>query len=177
MPAIEAMTAAPISQCLRSRAFPNVKPASRPHVVALRFEERAITYGELNARANKLARHLRRRGVGPEVLVGVCHSRSPEMVVALLAVWKAGGAYVPLDPAYPPERLTFMVDDANPLVLLTEEKFGNLFPRAVAPLFAWIAIGLRSRRKTGAILSLLRASIIWHTSSTPLARPVGRKAR
>ena len=64
------------------------------------------------------------------MLVGVCLKRSPEMVVALLAVWKAGGAYVPLDPAYPPERLSFMIGDAQPLVLLTEEKSRPLFSSA-----------------------------------------------
>ena len=61
------------------------------------------------------------------MLVGVCLNRSPELVVALLAVWKAGGAYVPLDPAYPPERLSFMIGDAQTLVLLTEEKCRPLF--------------------------------------------------
>ena len=149
--------------------------ASRPHVVALRFEERAITYGELNARANKLARHLRRRGVGPEVLVGVCHSRSPEMVVALLAVWKAGGAYVPLDPAYPPERLTFMVDDANPLVLLTEEKFCNLFPRAGATICLdsdWPEIEKEDGRNLEPLASLDNLAYVIYTSGST-GRPKG----
>jgi amino acid adenylation domain-containing protein len=98
-----------------------------PGAVAIIFGERQLSYHELNERANKVAHYLRRLGVGPDVLVGVCLERSPEMVVALLAVWKAGGAYVPLDPAYPPERLTFMIDDAQTLVLLTEEKCRRLF--------------------------------------------------
>jgi amino acid adenylation domain-containing protein len=101
--------------------------ARDPGAIALIFGERQLSYRELNERANKVAHHLRRRGVGPDVLVGVCIDRSPEMVVALLAVWKAGGAYVPLDPAYPPERLSFMIDDAQVLVLLTEEKCRRLF--------------------------------------------------
>ena len=92
-----------------------------PGAVALVFGELQVSYGELNERANKVAHHLRRRGVGPDVLVGVCLKRSPEMVVALLGIWKAGGAYVPLDPAYPPDRLSFMIEDAQPHVLLTEE--------------------------------------------------------
>ena len=86
-----------------------------PEAVALVFGQRQLSYRELNERANKVAHYLRRRGVGPDVLVGVCLERSPEMVIALLAVWKAGGAYVPLDPAYPPERLSFMIDDAQTL--------------------------------------------------------------
>jgi len=101
--------------------------ARNPDAIAVTFGERHVTYGELNERANKLARHLRGRGVGPDALVGVGLERVPDMVVALLAVWKAGGAYVPLDPAYPPERLSFMIDDAQTPVLLTQNKFRSLF--------------------------------------------------
>jgi amino acid adenylation domain-containing protein len=104
--------------------------ARNSEAVALVFGKRQVSYGELNERANRVAHYLRRRGVGPDVLVGVCLERSPEMVVALLAVWKAGGAYVPLDPSYPPERLAFMVEDAQTLLLLTEEKCWPLFSSA-----------------------------------------------
>ncbi|MBV9108491.1 MAG: amino acid adenylation domain-containing protein, partial [Gemmatimonadetes bacterium] len=90
-----------------------------PGAVALRFEEESLTYAELNARANRLAHHLRGHGVGPEVRVGVLLERSLEMVVSLLAVLKAGGAYVPLDPGLPAERLAYMLEDsAVPLVLV-----------------------------------------------------------
>ena len=93
--------------------------ARTPDAVAVRFEEESLTYAELNARANRLAHHLRGRGVGPEVRVGVLMERSLEMVVSLLAVLKAGGAYVPLDPGLPAERLAYMLDDsAVPLVLV-----------------------------------------------------------
>lgn len=101
--------------------------ARDPAAVALEFGSRQLTYQELNERANKVAHHLCRNGIGPDVLVGVCFDRSPEMVVALLAVWKAGGAYVPLDPTYPLDRLSFMIDDARTPVLLTEEKHRRLF--------------------------------------------------
>jgi amino acid adenylation domain-containing protein len=104
--------------------------AHSPDAVAVVFGDRQVSYRELNERANRVAHHLRNRGVGPDVLVGVCLNRSPELVVALLAVWKAGGAYVPLDPAYPPERLSFMIGDAQPLVLLTEDKCRPLFSSA-----------------------------------------------
>jgi amino acid adenylation domain-containing protein len=93
--------------------------ARTPDAVAVRFEEESLTCAELNARANHLAHHLRGRGVGPEVRVGVLMERSLEMVVSLLAVLKAGGAYVPLDPGLPAERLAYMLDDsAVPLVLV-----------------------------------------------------------
>ncbi|HVG43608.1 MAG TPA: AMP-binding protein, partial [Longimicrobium sp.] len=93
--------------------------ARTPDAVAVRFEEESLTYAELNARANRLAHHLRGHGVGPEVRVGVLMERSLEMVVSLLAVLKAGGAYVPLDPGLPAERLAYMLEDgAVPLVLV-----------------------------------------------------------
>jgi amino acid adenylation domain-containing protein len=91
-----------------------------PAAIALNCAGDALTYSQLNARANRLAHRLRREGVGPDVLVGLCTGRSAAMVVGLLAVLKAGGAYVPLDPAYPPDRLAFMLDDARPSILLTQ---------------------------------------------------------
>jgi amino acid adenylation domain-containing protein len=90
-----------------------------PNAIALTFGDQQLTYAELNTCANQLAHYLRRRGVGPEALVGICVERSPEMIVGLLGVLKAGGAYIPLDPSYPAERLRFMLEDAQPVVLLT----------------------------------------------------------
>jgi len=104
--------------------------ARNPDAVAVVFKERKLSYRELNQRANQVAHYLRRCGVGPEILVGVCFERSPEMVIALLGVWKAGGAYVPLDPAYPQKRLSFMVSDAGAKVLLTDIRCKTLFPPA-----------------------------------------------
>ncbi|MFD2169281.1 amino acid adenylation domain-containing protein [Tumebacillus lipolyticus] len=91
-----------------------------PDAIAVRFEEEVRTYRQLNEAANRLAHLLQRSGVRPDALVGICMERSVEMVVALLATLKAGGAYVPLDPSYPQERLTFIVEDAKPEVLLTQ---------------------------------------------------------
>jgi len=95
--------------------------ARTPNNVAVIFEEEQLTYAELNDRADALAAELRQHGVGPEVTVGVCMERSIELLVSLLAVLKAGGVYVPLDPSYPQERLRFMIEDAKPAVILTEE--------------------------------------------------------
>ncbi len=92
----------------------------QPDAIAVVYEESSLTYGELNGKANQLARHLRTLGVGPDVLVGLAAERSLEMVVGLLAILKAGGAYVPLDPAYPKERLTFMIEDAGLSLVLTQ---------------------------------------------------------
>jgi amino acid adenylation domain-containing protein/FkbM family methyltransferase len=91
-----------------------------PGAVAVELEGQTLRYGELDRRANQLAHALRRRGVGPEVVVGVYMERSLELVVALLAVVKAGAAYVPLDPESPPERLAFMVADCGAAVVLTQ---------------------------------------------------------
>jgi non-ribosomal peptide synthetase component F len=93
-----------------------------PDAVAVVFQDQQLTYQELNRRANQVAHHLRKLGVGPEVLVWIAIERSLEMVIGLLGILKAGGAYAPLDPAYPDERLAFMVEDLRTPVVLTEEK-------------------------------------------------------
>jgi amino acid adenylation domain-containing protein len=95
------------------------RAAATPDAVALVLGDERLPYGELNARADRLARRLKARGVGRESLVGVCLQRSVDLVTALLAILKAGGAYVPLDPTYPPERLRFMLADAGVAVVLT----------------------------------------------------------
>lgn len=91
-----------------------------PAAVAVLFADQQISYGELNKRANQLAGYLKKRGVGPEVIVGIFLPRSIDMVVALLGVLKAGGAYLPLDLGYPAERLAFMLQDAGVSILLTQ---------------------------------------------------------
>ena len=90
-----------------------------PEHVAVIAGDQQVTYGELNAKSNQLAAHLRLRGVGPEVLVGILMQRSIDMVIGMLAVLKAGAAYVPLDVSYPAERLRFMLEDAGTSLLLT----------------------------------------------------------
>ncbi|HEX3156856.1 MAG TPA: amino acid adenylation domain-containing protein, partial [Candidatus Angelobacter sp.] len=99
-----------------------------PEATAVVYEEQALSYRELNARANQLARYLRELGVGPEVRVGLCLERSLEMVVAVLGVLKAGGAYVPLDPGYPVERLGYMLEDTQAPVLLTQQHLRDRLP-------------------------------------------------
>ncbi|MRG92278.1 non-ribosomal peptide synthetase, partial [Polyangium spumosum] len=121
-----ATAAAPPEKCIH-KLFEE-QAARTPDAVALVFAEQELTYRELDRRANQLAHHLRALGVGPEVRVGLCVERSLEMMVGLLGILKAGGAYVPLDPGYPRDRLAFMLEDARPAVLLTQERLEGRLP-------------------------------------------------
>lgn len=96
--------------------------------------ELALTYAELNARANQLARHLRELGVQADSRVGICVERGLDMVVGLLAILKAGGGYVPLDPAYPLERLAYMLEDSAPLAVLVQGSTRSLLGDVAVPL-------------------------------------------
>jgi amino acid adenylation domain-containing protein len=116
----------PSSECIHTLF--EAQAVRTPHALAATCGTESLTYAELNARANRLAHHLRRLGVGPEVRVGICQARGVEMLVSLLAVLKAGGAYVPLDPAYPAERLAFTLQDARVAVLLTQASLRGLLP-------------------------------------------------
>ncbi len=106
--------------------------ARTPDAIAVMFEGDALSYRELDRRANRLARLLQARGVGPEVPVGLCVERSLEMLVGLLAILKAGGAYLPLEPAYPRERLELMLADAAVPVLVTQRELLAALPRGTA---------------------------------------------
>ena len=127
--------------------------ARSPGATAVVFGDASLTYGELDARANQLAHHLRGLGVGPEVVVGLCVERSLEMVVGLLGILKAGGAYLPLDPAYPRERLAFMLADARAPVLLTQSALRAQLPASGAGIVCldgdWRRHRPRTRRRPG----------------------------
>jgi non-ribosomal peptide synthetase component F len=99
-----------------------------PQSLALVYEDESLTFAELNERANRLAHYLSRQGVKPETLVGLSAERSTELIVGLLAILKAGGAYVPLDPTYPRERLSYMLENAEISVLLTQERLQGVLP-------------------------------------------------
>jgi amino acid adenylation domain-containing protein len=101
---------------------------NNPDSAALIADGRTVSYRELDSRANRLANYLRAAGVGADVLVGLCLPRSLEMVVGALGILKAGGAYVPLDPSYPPERLAFMLDDAQAPLLVTSPPVAERLP-------------------------------------------------
>lgn len=103
-----------------------------PQRIAVTSRGRSLSYGELDARSSRLARHLIERGVGPDVLVGLHLTRSVDLVVAMLGIHKAGGAYVPLDPAYPADRLAHMMADAELAVIVTEAALAEALPETSA---------------------------------------------
>lgn len=100
-----------------------------PEKLAVRYQNQTLRYRELNERANQLAHYLQRWGVTRGTFVGVCLDRSPELLIAILAILKTGAAYVPLDPQYPTARIAYMLEDAKPKVVLTEQKWRKVLPK------------------------------------------------
>ncbi|UFZ04830.1 amino acid adenylation domain-containing protein [Bradyrhizobium ontarionense] len=117
--------------------------ARSPNAIAIVSGDSQVSYGELNARANRLARRLKECGIGADVVVGLALERVPTMMVALLAVLKAGGAYLPLDPDYPAERLAHMLRDSGARLLLTQAALHARFapPLAETGAEAWLLDG------------------------------------
>ncbi len=147
-----------------------------PDAIALEFEGKQFSYKGLNARANQLAHYLRKRGIGPDCLVGICMQRSPDLIVAMLAVLKAGGAYVPLDPNYPRERLAFMLADTGTRILLTEKCQLVQLPKNEAEVICldtdWCAIAQESEwNPMGSARADNLAYVIYTSGST--GRPKG----
>ncbi|HEX6910498.1 MAG TPA: amino acid adenylation domain-containing protein, partial [Longimicrobium sp.] len=122
----------PIDSCIPGLFQAQV--ARTPDATAVVFGDASLTYAELNARANRLAHHLRGLGVGPDVRVAICAERGLEMVVAVLATLKAGGAYVPLDPAYPADRVAYMLADSAPAAVLVHRALRNRVETADVPV-------------------------------------------
>jgi amino acid adenylation domain-containing protein len=149
-----------------------------PEHVAVQFEPEQLNYQELNARANQLARHLRSLGVGPEVVVGLCLERSLDLIVGILGILKAGGAYLPLDPAYPPDRLSFMLEDAGTKVLLTSEDLAQRIPAPNLTIFLidreWNTIAGESKEnlENNCVAENL-AYVIYTSGSTGKSKGVG----
>ncbi len=111
-------TAYPSNKCIHQLFEEQVERT--PDAIAVMFEDHQLTYTELNSRSNQLAHYLIAYGVGPEQLVGICFERSVHLVVGLLGILKAGGAYLPVDPAYPKDRISYMLKDASPVMVLTQ---------------------------------------------------------
>ncbi len=153
-----------------------------PERIAVTFHGESLTYGELNERANRLAHALRRRGVGPNVAVGICLERSLAMTVAVLAALKAGGACLPLDPSYPAERLAFMLADSGAPVLLSQQGLLGLFPAFGGELLCAEELGELLRREPAENPLLLAgpddlAYLIYTSGSTGRPKGIGMPQR
>ena len=170
-------TAADYPRDLRLHELFEAQAARAPQAIAVVHADAALTYGELNAKANQLAHALRDRGVGPDDVVGLCMKRSLEMIVGIFGVLKAGGAYLPLDPAYPRERLAYMVADAGPKLILTQQSLSDLIPagQAILRLDAdWAEISTRSQANPEArALPQNLAYVIYTSGSTGKPKGVG----
>lgn len=144
--------------------------ASTPNAPAVIFEDEQLTYAELNQRSNQLANYLSKMGVGAEILVGICMERSIEMVVGLLGILKAGGAYVPLDPTYPYERVAFMMEDSDPLLLLTQQRLLSTLPEHRAKTICvdsdWTVIGQESGQLRGSSVTSENLAYMIYTSGS-----------
>jgi amino acid adenylation domain-containing protein/thioester reductase-like protein len=141
-----------------------------PEGIALTFGDEQATYGEINSRANQLAHFLTRMGAGPDALVGICMERSLEMIVALLGIHKAGCGYLPVDPDYPQDRIAFMLEDAAPLVVLTQRGLlANPLAgasRIVCIDGSWEQIALESRQETAVEVSRDNLAYVIYTSGS-----------
>lgn len=157
----------PKEQCL-SQLF-EAQVERSPEAVALIFDGQKLTYRELNERANQLAHHLCRLGVEPEVHVGLCVERSPEMVIGLLGILKAGGVYVPLDPAYPWKRLAFMLEDAEATVLVTQQRLRERLPtsaKVVCLDTEWHKIARESEENRAVNITGENSAYVMYTSGS-----------
>ncbi len=121
----------PVDRCLDALFLDQVQRT--PHAEAVTCGDKVLTYAELNCRANRVAAALQRRGVGPEMLVGIALDRSLEMIVAILGVLKAGGAWLPLAVDQPAERMAFLLQDACPKVLVSNSQWRVRLPEAAQP--------------------------------------------
>jgi amino acid adenylation domain-containing protein len=130
-------TGVPFAEETCIHEFFQAQVARTPDAVAIVFRDEQWTYCELDARAEVLAARLRSAGVGPGTFVAICLNRSLELMATLLGVFKAGGAYLPLDPTYPAERLTFMIEDAKPAVIVVSKETGEIFGLPGQRLF-WV---------------------------------------
>jgi amino acid adenylation domain-containing protein len=141
-----------------------------PEAIAASFEHQNITYFDLDRRANQLARHLIQLGVRPGSLVGICVQRSLDMLVGLLGIWKAGAAYLPLDPAYPPERLTYIMQESSIAVLLTQARLAVGLPISntrVIPLDTdWDLIGRESKTSPNVVINSESGAYTIYTSGS-----------
>ncbi|HET6763406.1 MAG TPA: condensation domain-containing protein, partial [Longimicrobiaceae bacterium] len=152
------------------------RAALTPHAPALVFQEQTLTHAELDARANQLAHHLRRHGVGAETVVAISVDRSLELVVAMLGVMKAGGAYLPIDPAYPADRRAYMLEDSGAPVVITQAHLADRIVAGGADVVVidagWPAIARESTEAPAALAAPENVAYVIYTSGST-GRPKG----
>ncbi|MCP3804556.1 amino acid adenylation domain-containing protein [Allokutzneria sp. A3M-2-11 16] len=137
-----------------------------PDAIAVAFGDTELSYSELDARANRLARHLISLGAGPEKFVAIALPRSVDLVVALMAVFQAGAAYLPIDPDYPADRIAFMLEDVAPALALTTDELSGLFPEALPQARIADAEGYPSTVVTGVKRNHSSAAYVIFTSGS-----------
>nr|ARU08073.1 MlcK [uncultured bacterium] len=142
-----------------------------PEAVATSYRDDSVTYAELDARSNRVARWLMQLGAGPERFVAIALNRSIDLVVALVAVLKTGAAYVPIDPDYPAERIGFILGDSDPLLVLTERGIAESLPETRAPLVFLDEAAASADPIPGRVLPKAPAYVIFTSGST--GRPKG----
>ncbi|MEV0442213.1 amino acid adenylation domain-containing protein [Streptomyces spectabilis] len=156
--------------------------ARTPQATAVVHEDQRLTYEELNTRANRLARHLTGRGIGPDTQVAVVLPRTPELVVAILAVLKSGAAYVPIDPGYPGTRLRHILDTAGPRLIVTDTTVADVLPEGVdtelllldeTDVSAYADTDVSDGERTGVLLPDHLLYQIYTSGSTGLPKGVG----
>ncbi len=154
-----------------------------PNATAVQFEGETLTYGELNARANQLANHLLKAGVGQETLVGICVERSLDMMVGLLGIMKSGAAYVPIDPAYPQERVTAIVEDSGIQTVVTQAHLAfdlrEQIPQVICLDLEWEQIATSSQEPPVAKTPSQNLAYVIYTSGStgkPKGVEVGHQA-
>jgi amino acid adenylation domain-containing protein len=144
--------------------------AKTPKAIAVVYEDQQISYQELNLRANQLARHLQTLGVREEELVGICVERSLEMLVGLLGILKAGAAYVPIDTSYPPERIAYMLEDAQIQVLVTQQGLGSKFENSLVQIvcldIGWTEIAVQGQENLPSLVTFRNLACVIYTSGS-----------
>ncbi|NOX88828.1 MAG: amino acid adenylation domain-containing protein [Calditrichaeota bacterium] len=140
-----------------------------PDQIAVQVYDRTITFSELNRRANQLARFLRGKGAEPESIVGLMLERSVDLITGIFGIFKAGAAYLPLDPGYPQERLSFMLEDSQTKIVITQKKFIDRLPQNVVPVLIddqWDEIEKQSTANLQQPLSSQNLAYIIYTSGS-----------
>ncbi|GAA2061956.1 non-ribosomal peptide synthase/polyketide synthase [Catenulispora yoronensis] len=171
-------TATPVPAAAGVHELIAAQAVERPDAPAVEFDDVSLTYAELDAASNRLARHLRTLGVGPEAVVGLCFGRGVDMIVSIVAVWKAGGTYLPLDPGFPVDRLAFLLADGGVSVVVgSAEAVGDLpagrIPLVVLddPLTRMVIDGGSGNPLVGSVVPDQAAYVIYTSGST--GRPKG----